>query len=98
VRYLSQIGILGRERHPDSRRDRYVLRDNSWFEMVVRREQLLEQWISSARAGVDALGAATPAGRRVAESMTFFEFLQSEMPAMLARWRAQQAGSRRPTP
>lgn len=91
VRYLSQIGVLGRERQPGSRRDSYVLRDSSWFEMAARREQLLEQWITSARAGVDALGATTPAGRRIAESLAFFEFLQAEMPAMLARWHAKQA-------
>ena len=93
VRYLGQVGILGRERQPGSRRDSYVLHDNSWFEMVARREQLLDQWITSTRSGVDALGANTPAGRRIAESLAFFEFLQTEMPALLARWHARQAGT-----
>jgi DNA-binding transcriptional regulator GbsR (MarR family) len=97
VRYLSQVGIVGRERQPNSRRDRYTLRDHSWFEMLTRREQLLEQWIISARAGVAALGAKTPAGQRIAESLEFFEFLQGEMPAMLARWRAKQANTQRPS-
>jgi hypothetical protein len=96
-RCLSQVGIVGRERQPNSRRDRYTLRDHSWFEMLTRREQLLEQWIISARAGVAALGAKTPAGQRIAESLEFFEFLQGEMPAMLARWRAKQANTQRPS-
>ena len=51
MRYLSQVGILGRERQPGSRRDFYALGDSSWFEMVARREQLLDQWITSTRAG-----------------------------------------------
>lgn len=91
VRYLSQVGALRRERQPGSRRDHYVLTDGSWYELVARREQLLERWIASARAGVEALGPSTPAGERLAESATFFEFLQTEMPAMLERWRAERA-------
>lgn len=95
VRYLSQVGILGRERQPGSRRDHYVLHDTSWFEMVARRDQLLERWIINSREGVAALGAATPAGERVAESLAFFEFLHAEMPALLARWRERNAGAAR---
>ena len=81
-----------RERQPGSRRYRYVLRDPTWYELVARREHILGRWITTARDGVDALGPATPAGRRLAESLAFFEFLAEEMPAMLERWRARQAG------
>jgi DNA-binding transcriptional regulator GbsR (MarR family) len=91
VRYLIQVGALRRERQAGSRRDQYVLQDGSWYELVARREQLLERWIASVRAGVAALGPATPAGERLAESAAFFEFLQTEMPAMLERWRARRA-------
>lgn len=87
VRYLIQVGTVRREREPGSRRDVYALLDDSWYEMVARREQLLDHWIASARVGVDALGETTPAGRRMNESMAFFEFLRAEMPAMLERWR-----------
>ena len=41
--------------------------------------------------GVDAVGADTPAGRRLADTADFFEFLQAEMPALLERWRAQRS-------
>jgi DNA-binding transcriptional regulator GbsR (MarR family) len=91
VRYLSQVGMLRRERQRGSRRDHYVLHDDTWYELVARREQLLDRWVENTRAGVDALGAATPAGERLAESLAFFEFLRTEMPALLARWRAQRA-------
>lgn len=91
VRYLSQMGTVRREREAGSRRDAYTLVDESWYEMVARREQLLDHWIASARAGVDALGPATPAGGRMSESLAFFEFLRAEMLAMLERWRAIRA-------
>jgi hypothetical protein len=61
--------------------------------MVARREQVLDKWIATTRAGVEAVGPATDAGRRLSESLAFFEFLQTEMPALLARWRAQQTRS-----
>jgi DNA-binding transcriptional regulator GbsR (MarR family) len=94
VGYLTQVGILRREREPGSRRDVYALLDDSWYEMVARREQLLDVWIDSARFGVDALGAATPAGSRMSESLAFFEFIQAEMAGMLERWQAIRARRR----
>jgi DNA-binding transcriptional regulator GbsR (MarR family) len=89
---LGGLGLTRRERQPGTRRQRYVLEDPTWYELVARRERLLERWIAATRDGIDALGPATAAGQRLAESLAFFEFLRSEMPALLARWRAQQAG------
>jgi DNA-binding transcriptional regulator GbsR (MarR family) len=93
VNYLGHVGLTSRERRPGTRRYRYVLQDPSWYELVARRERLLDRWIATTRAGVNALGPTTPAGRRVAESLAFFEFLRAEMPALVARWREQHAGN-----
>ena len=88
VRYLEQVSLVGREREPGSRRDRYVIQHDLWYEAILRREQLLTRWERALNEGVDALGADSPAGRRLENSVAFFEFLQAEMPAMLERWRA----------
>lgn len=93
VRYLVQVGVVGRRRLPGERRDHYVLEDASWYEMVARRERLLDNWIASTRVGVAALDPKTPAGERLAESLEFFEFLREEMPAMLVRWRQRHEPS-----
>ena len=93
VKYLDQVGLTSRERRPGSRRYLYVLRDPTWYTVVARRERILDRWIATTREGVDALGADTPAGGRLAESLAFFEFLRQEMPALLARWREQQGVS-----
>ena len=95
VKYLDQVGLTSRERQPGSRRYRYVLRDPTWYTVVARRERILDRWIAATREGVDALGPGTPAGRRLAESLAFFEFLRQEMPALLARWREQHAATSR---
>jgi DNA-binding transcriptional regulator GbsR (MarR family) len=88
VRYLIQVSLIVREREPGSRRDVYAVGDDGWYEAIVRRERLLELWARAVRDGVAALGPDTPAGRRLAETLAFFEFLQAEMPALLERWRA----------
>ena len=94
VRYLAQVDLVVRVREPGSRRDVYAVRDDAWYEAIVRRERLLELWARSVREGVDALGADTPAGARLSETLEFFQFLQAEMPAMLERWRASRAAAR----
>jgi DNA-binding transcriptional regulator GbsR (MarR family) len=90
VRYLAQVDLVVRVREPGSRRDVYAVRDNAWYEAIVRRERLLELWARSVREGIEILGADTPAGARLVETLEFFEFLQAEMPALLERWRASR--------
>lgn len=89
IRYLTQTGLVSREREPGSRRDVYRLHDDEWYEAIVRREPLLPRWERALRDGVAAVGADTPAGRRLTESAAFFAFLQEELPAMLERWRSR---------
>ena len=91
VRYLEQVGMIGREREPGSRRDVYLLRNDLWYEMTLGRDRVLTHWASAARDGAEILGPLTPAGRRLADSHDFFVFVQQELPALLERWRARQA-------
>jgi predicted transcriptional regulator len=90
VRYLVQVSLISRERDPGSRRDRYRVYEDTWYEATLRREHLLARWEESASEGVDVLGADTPAGRRMAESRAFFAFLRREMPVLLERWRQER--------
>jgi DNA-binding transcriptional regulator GbsR (MarR family) len=89
VRYLIQVSLITREREPGSRRDVYAVGDDAWYEAIVRRERLLELWSRAIRDGVEAVGPETPAGHRLSETLSFFAFLQTEMPALLERWRAR---------
>ncbi|NML52239.1 MarR family transcriptional regulator [Streptomyces sp. R302] len=90
VRYLTQVGMVGRERDPGTRRDRYVLHNELWYETFTRRDQILTRWEKVLRDGVEALGPDTAAGTRVAETAEFFDFVQREMHGMLARWRTHR--------
>lgn len=90
VNYLGHVGLIARERQPGTRRRRYVLQNPTWYEVIARREQILDRWIATTRDGVNALGPSTPAGQRLAESLAFFEFLSDELHALLARWRERR--------
>jgi len=90
VKYLAHVGLITRERQPGTRRHRYLLESPTWYELVSRRERVLERWIATTREGVDALGPTTPAGQRLSESLAFWEFLRDEMRSIIARWKESQ--------
>jgi DNA-binding transcriptional ArsR family regulator len=91
VRYLSQVNLVSREREPGSRRDIYSVSGDIWYEATLRREPMFARWQSSLREGIDLVGADTPAGERLTETLAFFDFVQEETPAMLERWRARRS-------
>jgi hypothetical protein len=94
VRYLTQFGMLVREPVKGSRRDRYRMPDNPWYEATITKTGLYKNFIDIASAGVDALhGPATPSGERVAEMRDFFIFVQEEIDSLGERWRARRAAT-----
>ncbi|MFF7134278.1 GbsR/MarR family transcriptional regulator [Streptomyces sp. NPDC008196] len=90
VRYLAQTHMVSREREPGSRRERYRVHGDQWYEALTNREAVLKRWEVALREGVSSLGADTPAGRRMAETLAFFEFVEGEVAAMMERWRAHR--------
>ncbi|MGV9854535.1 GbsR/MarR family transcriptional regulator [Streptomyces sp. NPDC003442] len=90
VRYLVQQHMLSREREPGSRRDRYRVHSNQWYEVLTNRDGLLRPWEIAMREGIDSVGAWTPAGRRLAEALALVEFIDDEIVKMMERWRAHR--------
>ncbi|MCX4916001.1 GbsR/MarR family transcriptional regulator [Streptomyces sp. NPDC060011] len=90
VRYLAQQHMVSREREPGSRRERYRVHSNQWYEALTNRDAVLKRWEQALRSGVDSLGPASPAGRRLSETLAFFEFVDGEIAAMMERWRAHR--------
>jgi DNA-binding transcriptional regulator GbsR (MarR family) len=91
VRYLIGVGLVRREGEPGSRRHHYVVPDNVWDEVLSIRNRLMERWTSVLRQGVDLLGADTPAGARMADSVSYFEFVSGELPRVFAAWQQHKA-------
>jgi DNA-binding transcriptional regulator GbsR (MarR family) len=87
VRYLIQVGMVTAEGEPGSRRQHYRMPTDVWEEIVRLRDRQLARWVTELRDGVTALGADSPAGTRMADTVRYFEFLSGEMSDLLARWR-----------
>ncbi|MEW2622821.1 MarR family transcriptional regulator [Streptomyces sp. NPDC048106] len=87
VRYLAQVHMVSREREPGSRRERYRVRSDQWYEALTRRDAIIKRWEDALREGVASLGADTPAGRRLSETLDFFEFIERDVAEMMERWR-----------
>jgi len=96
VRYLMQIGILVREPVPGSRRDRYRLPYDAWYEASATKGGLFKTLADLADDGAAALGGpATPSGARVAEMRDFFLFMQTELASLLDKWEETKAATGR---
>jgi DNA-binding transcriptional regulator GbsR (MarR family) len=87
VRYLVGVGMVARGRPRGARRDEYRLAAENWYELLLHREPLLRTWSDLTRNGAEAVGPDTSAGRRMAETAEFFEFMITELSAMLQRWK-----------
>jgi DNA-binding transcriptional regulator GbsR (MarR family) len=94
VRYLLRFNLIRREREPGTRRDVYVVENDAWYEAIVRRDEVVLRWQASAREGIEALGPDTPAGRRMAESLLFFEFIYDELHEIIHKWQKIKAERR----
>src|SRR5690242_4334714 len=90
VRYLTMTHMVSREREPGSRRERYRVHGDQWYEALTNREAIIKRWEGALREGVVSLGADTPAGARLAETLAFFEFMEGELESMMDRWRVHR--------
>jgi len=92
VRYLTQVGLVAREREPGERRDHYRIHGgDTWYEVTIKRDAMLVRWQEDLREGIEAVGADTAAGKRLEETRRFYQFIHEETPRLLERWREVRA-------
>jgi predicted transcriptional regulator len=87
VGYLTQQGLIRRERDPRRRRDIYVVDDDAWYHstMISSRQTLAAAEI--AKEAGRTLGLDTPVGRRLARGGAFLERISLDALASAERWR-----------
>ncbi|GAB2804366.1 MarR family transcriptional regulator [Streptomyces chlorus] len=90
VRYLDQQHLVSREREPGSRRERYRVHGDQWYEALTSREAAIRRWQDALREGVASVGPDTPAGLRLRETLAFFEFVEKEIETIMKRWRVHR--------
>jgi DNA-binding transcriptional regulator GbsR (MarR family) len=91
VRYLSQVGLVSRESEPGSRRVGYRVPDDVWDQVLRLRDQVMGRLIATMREGVEVLDPGSAAGRRLTESIRYFEFVGAELAHLVELWRNPRA-------
>lgn len=92
LRYLTQITMVRREPVPGSRRDRYRLADDTWYEVTLAKMVLIKTLVDHAEQGVRAAGGPdTPAGARLSGMRDFYNFVLDAMPELMDRWAEHKA-------
>jgi DNA-binding transcriptional regulator GbsR (MarR family) len=90
VKYLDGIGMVRRERERGSRRDVFVVDDEAWHDTLLQADNIYRPMISALAQGIDDLGPDDPAGRRLALSRDFMEFILEEVRGINDRWAARR--------
>ncbi|HZE38389.1 MAG TPA: MarR family transcriptional regulator [Stackebrandtia sp.] len=90
VKYLIQVGLIERGREPGTRRDHYRIHDGTWAEFVSQTDPLLSRVETVAAEGEHVLGADTAAGRRLADTSRFFDFMREEIKRSMDKWHRRQ--------
>ncbi|HVV09216.1 GbsR/MarR family transcriptional regulator [Amycolatopsis sp.] len=91
VRYLEQVGMVQRGRSPGERRDHFTIGDEFWYETVLHKEDRVFSELSKVLVeGMAAVGPDSAAGKRLAETRDFFDYLAKELPLLIERWREQR--------
>jgi predicted transcriptional regulator len=91
VKYLAHLQMLRRERERGSRREVYVVDDDAWHGLMLRRDHLYTPILRALQTAVDERGPASPAYRRLMLTGEFLRFVDAEMAAMTDRWAAHRA-------
>lgn len=94
VRYLVQINMVARDPVPGSRRDRYRLVDDTFYEVTLAKMTLIKNLADIAGQGVIAAGGQdTPSGARLAGMRDFYTFALEMMPTLLDQWAERKRGA-----
>jgi DNA-binding transcriptional regulator GbsR (MarR family) len=86
VGYLERVGMIRREREPGSRRDVYVVDDDTWHEAMMRSDVTYGPMLDALARAIDAVGTDTPAHDRLALTHEFLAFVNREMDGLADRW------------
>ncbi len=96
VRYLLQVGLATVHGEPGSRRRHYRMSPDVWQDIVRLRDRQFRRWATELREGVDVLGADSPAGVRMSETVRYFEFIATEITGLLDRWHGLSSAAKLP--
>ncbi|WP_438489927.1 helix-turn-helix domain-containing protein [Streptomyces sp. S186] len=79
ITFLESQDLVRRERDEHHRRERYTVDDDLWYQAMIRSARANDQFIETARQGVDVLGHGTPAATRLENAARFLDFVSEAL-------------------
>src|SRR5215813_13125897 len=96
IAFLEGQGLVRRER--TDRRERYIADDDAWYRAWLVSVRTNARLADIALQGAEILGAATPAGARLAEVGRFLRAVGGQMLQSAEQWWRHEAGAGRRAP
>lgn len=78
ITFLESQTLVRRERD-ESRRERYVIDDDLWYQSMVASVRALTEQVSVTRQGVAVLGPGTPAAERLESIARFLDYVAESL-------------------
>ena len=90
VKYLAHLQMIRRERERGSRRDVYVVDEDAWHGLMVRRDHMYAPILRALQGAIDDRGRDHPAYHRLMLTAEFLRFVDDEMADLAERWAAHR--------
>lgn len=92
VRTLIQAGLVAKEREPGARVDHYrIYDDDVWSAITMQRLPLLQRWKEGIASQITLLDPGSQGAKRMRETQAYFQFMATELPKLMERWRQDRA-------
>ena len=94
VRFLIPMGLIRRERERGSRRDVYVVDDDAWHGLMLRRDQMYAPIKAALTTSITTLGPDSPTHSRLVLTRDFLTFIEDHYRDIARAWelRKQELG------
>jgi DNA-binding transcriptional regulator GbsR (MarR family) len=93
MRLLTPSGLVERTRRRGDRNEYFRIAPDGWSRMLMRRYAQTTGFREVTERGLDLLAGADAERRERLERVTdLYRFLETELPALLERWRSRQEG------
>jgi DNA-binding MarR family transcriptional regulator len=87
IAFLESQSLVRRERH-ESRRDRYIVDNELFYQATIASARANDQLVETARRGVAVLGPHTPAANRLENIARFLDFISESVTRAAEQARA----------
>ena len=91
VRYLIHLRMLEKVPLARSRRDGYRVPEDAWYEGTALKTDIYRTAAQMSDEAAKALGADSPAGRRMIVMREYFQFIEDQFPRILQQWKERRA-------